>query len=100
MLKKGDKFKFTCKYIIEASADFIMYEVKEENGDNDRYVERYQHIHLIPNVKYEATVTGLTIFEDNLVIILTVNSIDSDEIKDRTVYKPMISQFVPLFRFN
>ena len=100
MLKKGDKFKFTCNSIVEATPDFILYDVKEDNGDHDRYLEKYQRIHLIPKVEYEATVTGLTIFEDNLVIILSVNSINSDEIENRTVYKPILSQFAPLFRFG
>lgn len=100
MLKKGDKFKFTCNSIIEATPDFILYDVKEDNGEYDKYLEKYQYIHLIPKTEYEATVTGLTIFENNLVIILNVNSINSDEIKDRTMYKPIISQFAPLFRFG
>jgi len=100
MLKKGDKFKFTCNSIIEATPDFILYDVKEDNGDYDRYVEKYQYIHLIPKQEYEATVKDLTLFEDNLVIILSVNSINSDEIIDRRMYKPILSPFKPLFRFG
>ena len=45
-------------------------------------------------------IKDLTLFEDNLVIILSVNSINSDEIIDRTVYKPILLPFKPLFRFG
>ena len=100
MLRKGDKFKFTCLNIIEITPDFIFYYIKEDSGEYDKYLEKYNRVHLVPNQEYEATVNDITIYNDNLVIILNVNSINNDEIKDRIIYKPIISQFKPLFRFK
>lgn len=92
MVKKGDKFKFTCLGVAEATPDFILYRVKEDNGYSTKYIEKYNRYHLEKNKEYEATVTGLSIFKNALALELTVNSIDDEiEKKDRLMYKSIIS---------
>ena len=46
MQKKGDKFKFICQYIIEATPDFTYYQIREENNDSGKYLERHTESYL------------------------------------------------------
>lgn len=89
MLKKGDKFKFTCLGIREASSDFSLYNIKESTGESCSYYEEHQSTYLVKNVEYDAEVIGRIPAVERLMIItaLKVNSIEDDSIKDRTMYK-------------
>lgn len=87
MLKKGDKFKFTCLSIREATPDFILFYVKEEPNEAYDYFEKYQKNHLLKNVEYEATVTGRLVHGLTVLTTLSVNSIEDDSIRDREVFR-------------
>ena len=64
MQKKGDKFKFVCQYIIEATPDFTYYYIKEDNSDTRKYLEKHTSPYLTKNAEYEATVIERTLFEE------------------------------------
>ena len=87
---KGEVIKFTCDGIVEATPDFIMYNVHEKDG-NHRYVEHYNLYHLIKHEEYEATIGNLipAAFGRSCYLVESriVKSLTDDHIKDRTMYK-------------
>lgn len=105
MQKKGDKFKFICQYIIEATPDFTYYYVKEDNGDSydcRKYLEKHINPYLTKNAEYEATVMERTLFEEGknvrVVTVLKVNSIADDSVKSRVMYRAEnVGVLEPLF---
>lgn len=95
MSKKGETFTFICENIIEATPDFILYNIKEDSGGYANYIEEHSDTHLMEHGHYEATVGNVLMkpvytsyfFLGYLMTELTVNSIGDDTIKDKLIYK-------------
>lgn len=89
MLKKGDKFKFICLGIREATPDFCLYNIKESTGESCSYYEDHHSKYLNKDVEYEAEIISRIPSVEKLMIITTlkVNSIIDDSIRNRAMYK-------------